>query len=167
MSNSKKLYVQRYVFLFLALVVMLFIFWHSSKDAASSTSESKNFTKTLFGYLIGDFSELSQEEQYNLVVEAQHFIRKSAHFCIYAALGFFVMGTVNTYTLTKKFKFLIAESVCFIYAISDEIHQIFIPGRAGRVTDVLIDSVGGLFGIIAMVVVLFVYSKLKKKEGKV
>ena len=41
----------------------------------------------------------------------------------------------------------IALSVGFLYAVSDEVHQIFVPGRAGQLRDVLIDTTGVLLGI--------------------
>ena len=37
--------------------------------------------------------------------------------------------------------------ICFLYACSDEIHQSFISGRDGNFLDVIIDSIGYLFGI--------------------
>ena len=34
------------------------------------------------------------------------------------------------------------------YACMDEVHQIFVPGRAGRFTDVLVDSIGIALGVV-------------------
>ena len=48
------------------------------------------------------------------------------------------------------------------YAASDEFHQLFVPGRAGRVTDVLIDSGGVIFGLF----VVFVVSWMKNLKLK-
>jgi VanZ family protein len=36
-----------------------------------------------------------------------------------------------------------------VYAVTDEIHQTFIPGRQGSVVDVLIDCAGGVTGLLA------------------
>jgi VanZ family protein len=35
-----------------------------------------------------------------------------------------------------------------VYAISDEVHQVFVPGRAGSVLDVGIDAVGVALGVV-------------------
>ena len=43
--------------------------------------------------------------------------------------------------------FLISCIICFLYAISDEIHQNFIPGRSGGVKDILIDIFGPITDI--------------------
>lgn len=38
--------------------------------------------------------------------------------------------------------------ICILYAISDEVHQLFVPGRGGQVRDVIIDSAGAIAGIL-------------------
>ena len=51
----------------------------------------------------------------------------------------------------------------FLYAVSDEIHQTFVPGRSGEVGDVLIDTFGVLIGV-CMVCIFFLYGKGKNGE---
>jgi len=56
--------------------------------------------------------------------------------------------------------FLLLYSIAYLYAVSDEIHQYFIPGRTGRFRDTLIDLIGILIGI-------FIFNKIfsfKKKK---
>ena len=53
-----------------------------------------------------------------------------------------------------------------IYAISDEIHQCFTPGRGPLVTDVIIDTMGVLLGILLVVLVIKIYEKLIIKHKK-
>jgi VanZ family protein len=74
------------------------------------------------------------------------FIRKMAHVTIYALLGFFILNAFVEESITKP---MVMHSffIALIYAISDEIHQTFIPARSGNVIDVLIDSVGILIGL--------------------
>ena len=50
----------------------------------------------------------------------------------------------------------------FLYACSDEMHQLFIGGRAGQFTDVLIDTCGGCLTIIFYDVL----TKLKYKQRR-
>lgn len=77
------------------------------------------------------------------------FIRKGAHFFAY-----FTLGILTTYALRKnRRQKWIAFFICVIYAISDEIHQLFIPGRSGEIRDVLLDSTGALIGIILYVII--------------
>ena len=58
---------------------------------------------------------------------------------------------------------LLAFLICGLYAISDEIHQLYVQGRSGQVSDVLIDSSGALVGILSIVAIR---SWLIKKRNK-
>lgn len=70
-------------------------------------------------------------------------IRKSAHFIAYAILGILVY-----FAYRGRYAVLFTLSICLLFAISDEIHQLFIPGRSGEVRDVLIDLSGAVFGVL-------------------
>ena len=41
----------------------------------------------------------------------------------------------------------IAIAICVLYAISDEVHQLFVLGRCGQVRDVILDGFGSMVGI--------------------
>lgn len=69
-----------------------------------------------------------------------HLVRKHAHFLIYLVLGFLVAHAIK---LSKRW----AVWISVLYAVSDEGHQLFVPGRGAQFTDVLIDSAGAMVGI--------------------
>ena len=70
------------------------------------------------------------------------------------------MLLVNTYNLKLTNKIAITSITGIIYAISDEIHQSFIPGRSPQVTDVLLDTMGVILGILWVILVI----KIKEKN---
>lgn len=75
-------------------------------------------------------------------------IKKLAHFTEYAIFSIFVYRAIShTCSLPKTHCALLAVVFTIIYAISDEWHQSFVPGREPHVRDVLIDTTGGLFGV--------------------
>jgi VanZ family protein len=79
-------------------------------------------------------------------------ILKSFHLIEYAILVFLFLFAV--------YKRKLAIFIAYLYAVSDEIHQYFIPGRTGRLRDTLIDLIGILIGV-------FIFDKifsLKKKR---
>ena len=98
------------------------------------------------------------------------FVRKLGHFSEYAVLGFFAFAYFSNIFQTGREKiqletsFFISFLFCFSYAVSDEFHQTFVIGRNGNFIDVLIDSVGVLFGIIISYALPFL--KILKK-GKI
>ena len=72
----------------------------------------------------------------------EHVLRKGAHFSAYFILGLLVIATLHSAGVPGRKAFLIAMLICISYAISDEIHQYFVPGRGPQLSDVLLDSTG-------------------------
>jgi hypothetical protein len=66
---------------------------------------------------------------------------------VFTVLGVFVAGAVGHLPTPRAAWW--AWVLVVLYAIGDEIHQAFVPGRTPLVTDVAIDSIGGLLGIYA------------------
>ena len=91
-------------------------------------------------------------------------LRKIAHFCEYAALGFFTGGAVK-FTFNKS-KIYFPLPVCILYSVSDEIHQYFVPGRACKLFDVFIDSCGSLTGILVFLLLIFIIEKINNRKNK-
>ena len=67
--------------------------------------------------------------------------RKIAHLSIYLALTVAWFWTLRPVAEPGR-AIAIAAAVSFAYAVSDEYHQTFVEGRAGRPLDVAIDSIG-------------------------
>ena len=118
--------------LLLVILWMIFIFVMSSFDATSSSNQS-NFIVDIITSIINikDIGLLSL------------IIRKLAHFIEYFILGILVINFITRYDK----KIIIAILLCIIYATSDEIHQIFVPGRSCQIIDIMIDSLGSIMGI--------------------
>ena len=71
--------------------------------------------------------------------------RKCAHFAEYFVLGIFSANMFSEMGI--KHKVLFSIGLCMLVAAIDETLQRFVPGRAGRITDVLIDSAGACSSI--------------------
>jgi VanZ family protein len=74
-------------------------------------------------------------------------VYKLAHLTEFGILGVVVSGAVGRMDISRGAWW--AWVLVVLYAISDEIHQSFVPGRTPLVTDVAIDSIGGLLGMFA------------------
>lgn len=90
-------------------------------------------------------------------------VRKAAHiieFCILGALwyGFFYLSPNGRFKPTTA-----AFLVSLTYAVSDEVHQYFVPGRAARWYDVCFDTLGIILGILTVILILGRYNKWKEK----
>ena len=161
MFKKQNIKIKSAVFCLLTLLWMTVIFMFSAKNADDSTEQSSFVTNILMNIFSNVYrnSDLSDKMQ---IIESMSFaIRKAAHFSIYSVLG--LLSFLSIYYLTKfsnKTPF-ISLLICFIYACSDEMHQLFVPGRSGQLRDVFIDFSGALLMTLIILAVRKIYRKIK------
>ena len=142
----------------MTIAVMVCIFLFSCENADDSSDTSGRFVNLVISIFYGDYDELPMWEQEEIRGNISHFIRKTAHFTIFAALGFFAFLTSGQKKLLCKGTAAVLI-FCGLYAVSDEIHQYFVPGRACMLRDMLLDTCGSLAGIAAALVALKIFSR--------
>lgn len=154
--------ILRIIIIILLALVFASIFKFSSQDGETSSGLSKKVARkivNIFPYT----KNLSEETKNKIVDRSQPIIRKGAHFSIYTSVGILIMTFVSTYKLHLSKKLLISIGVGLVYAISDEIHQSFTPGRTPSAIDVGIDTAGVILGIILVLIVISVFKALTDK----
>ncbi|MGE7601097.1 VanZ family protein [Peribacillus sp. NPDC097675] len=78
----------------------------------------------------------------------EFFIRKGAHLFIFFVFGFLTFGVWRAFVMNKVISFSGAIVCVLLYASADELHQKFTGGRTPLVQDVMIDTFGGVLGIL-------------------
>ncbi|WP_242960247.1 VanZ family protein [Drancourtella sp. An12] len=133
----------------LVAVWMVVIFLFSAQPSDESSKESLFVGRMVGQIFVKDFEEWPEEEQEAFAEAINYPVRKTAHATEYAILGIFVFMRCRCQdTWSRKRMIATAWGISTVYAATDEFHQIFVPGRAGMVTDVMIDSSGALAGIL-------------------
>ena len=84
----------------------------------------------------------------------QHVVRKMAHFCEYMLEGFLLMLCMRVYSRHPLRHITVPMLGGVLTALTDETIQLYSPGRSSQVTDVWLDSVGVLAGILAALVLM-------------
>ena len=139
------------VIFWLMSAAVAFVIFKFSCDTAEESSELSESLLAVIIEFIGRYI-------------SHNLLRKIAHFCEFAALGFFVGGAVKfTFDKTKVYFPL---PICVLYSISDEIHQYFVPGRACRLFDVFVDTCGSLTGILVFLLLIFIILKIINRKDK-
>lgn len=154
--------IQRIIFGILTAITFITIFIFSNQNGEKSGSVSRDFTKKVIEILHID-KNLNEIEKENLIENSQFIVRKLAHFTIYTIAGINLYGFINTYKIKNKSKIIGVLLVGIIYAISDEIHQMFSGERTPAVMDVFIDSCGVLFGINMFLITNKIIKNKKQK----
>lgn len=148
------------IFIVLTILWMALIFSMSNANGEESGSLSRKVTKIMCSVIVPGFDKLPIDEQ-EMIIEKHHFfVRKMAHGTEYAILGMLLCGVCFEGNLTIK-KMLIPLIIGILYAVTDEIHQLFVSERAGQIADVIIDSGGVFAGIMICSGLYLLTAKLK------
>lgn len=124
---------------------MIFIFNLSSQAAEQSNALSKEITKVV----IETVEKVAPKKAAGMDGRTLNYlIRKKAHFYAYLILGVLIMGAIRRSGVYGIRGIIITLLICSLYAISDEVHQLFVPGRGGQIKDVFIDIAGAVVGIL-------------------
>lgn len=133
----------------LTVACMGVIFWLSSRTADESSQQST----AILDLLIGIFGDN---------VFTTFIVRKSAHFLEYTGLSFlFHLSFFATY---GKPKYLYSVALTSLYAISDEVHQLFVEGRSCQISDWAIDTAGAILGALVFFVILLIRGRIRKNK---
>lgn len=159
MLNGRKLKQARLVLWILLIAIMTVIFLFSAQKGEESGETSGRIAQAIIEVVEPDFEQLPQEKQVELLDTTDLIVRKGAHFSEYALLAFVLYLLLRTYPLRACA--LLSWLGATVYAVTDEVHQLFVGERAGSAKDVLLDSCGAATGVI--LAYLLVRWKIKKR----
>lgn len=162
MKNLDKKRLKKRMYLFLIFIWMISVFAFSGQGGTESSGTSRKVTE----FVVQVISDKSKEENRECIANLDKIIRKLAHYTIYTIGGIVIYHYANTTDKGKKTKILgsIAFGAC--YAITDEIHQYFVPGRSARLFDVGIDTLGVITGVFIYLVIIYSIQKWRATQVK-
>ena len=140
-------------FTVIALAVMAFIFIQSAMPADLSKEESGRIVTWVMQTF--DFLQPLGREKVSF------FVRKTAHFTEYMVLGAVLLPAVKEWLPAVPESRIVSRKMCLaawltgtLYAVTDEIHQYFVPGRSCELRDMCIDSAGVFTGVLIAALIL-------------
>lgn len=133
MKNMTK---KRIILFALVISWMILIFWFSSAGYEASSGQSMRAVHGI--------------AQATGVVLPEALVRKAAHVLLYFVLGVLLVCLVRTYKLRWFRAIACSTGDAFVYAITDELHQLLVGGRSGQASDVLLDTIAAFAGAWAV-----------------
>ena len=127
--------------------MLSFIFTMSAKNADESSEESNSVTMVIVE--VATFVKLMPVDVDEATLDMiDDVVRETAHFTEYFILGLSLCLAMSSFFLKtwRSYIWLILFAIC--YAVSDEVHQYFVPGRCFQMLDIIIDSMGATVGIL-------------------
>ncbi len=149
----------------LALVWMCVIFSFSAQTKEESSVVSEGFSYRIVN-TTGLFFHLHlDEEQVRAIAQAiEGVVRKGAHMTEFAILAVLFYAWMSRWKITRLRRGGFAAAMTIFYACTDEFHQLFVPGRSGRITDVLIDSAGAVIGMALFLLAENIFSAICRRR---
>lgn len=136
------------------------IFGFSAQDAEQSGSLSLQLSgkcAEILNSLSG--GRWSSDELYEMAEVLEHPLRKLAHFSEYGCMGVLVYVLLSQWTAGGRKRYLLTMLWVFLSAAGDELHQYFVPGRYASFSDVMLDTGGGVCGMLFCVLAAVLYEK--------
>ena len=150
-----KQYRQIILLALLSLLAVGFIFSNSLESRDDSNQKSNEIVDAVKPII--DPQDTIPRGTFN------HYVRKTAHFLEFAALGFCLMGLSDAIGRKRNIRQIpTALLATFFAALTDEILQFFAEGRGPGIKDVLLDCLGAACGLMLMLLVLTAWEKHKK-----
>lgn len=150
----------------LLAVSMTVIFLFSAEPGDPSEQTSSGVVEQILHSVIPGFAEKTQQERDALIEKYQNLVRETAHYIEFVPLGFFAYFAVGILLKGKTERLALSAAFGVLYAVSDELHQYFVPGRSCQLIDVIIDSGGALTGVLLALLAEYAVIKTAAKHGK-
>lgn len=163
--KGPKINIYRIILIVLLICTFSVIFSFSSQDSKKSSSLSRRIAELITNN-IKWIQEKPKQEKEQIIKQVHIKIRKIAHLSIYTILGIILMAIFSTAKAKALNRLGASLIVGIILATSDEIHQCFVPGRGPLFTDVVIDSLGVLYGILVVMIVQKIYVRIVAKKKR-
>ena len=155
----------------LVILWMITIFYLSSMNSEVSNNKSKTTINTVVTTSIETTNnigitnkDISKDKVNSIVNILNKPLRKCMHSIVYFVLVILLINAFYNTNIRNYKAYIFSIIISFIYACTDEYHQLFVLGRTGQFTDVLIDTIGVLLGCLVFYGVYRVINKNRKNK---
>lgn len=157
-----------WIFFILSFLWMSIIFFFSAQPAVTSAKLS---TETVDWLLSSSSSERSVIQYLSEILRSldqkgilEFLVRKLAHAAEYGILAIFLGITIYFSGRWNKKWQLKTICLCCLYACTDEFHQLFVPGRAGQIRDIAIDTIGASCTVVLIGLFFAIFKNGRQRQ---
>ena len=145
----------------LCVLWMAVIFLFSAQTAQSS----KELSEAVVDRVVSQADAFPADGQESGLELLHVLVRKAAHLGEYAVLSMLFAYAFWDSDLPRRAKWLLPVGISALYAVTDEVHQYFVPGRACRLGDVVIDTCGAVLGMCLFAALAWIWRKIKEQKA--
>ena len=160
-TTNINVYSSKKIILWILIILwMIIIFLFSSQNSEDSSKLSRGFLRN---FILWFLPENINEDTVDFL---EHILRKCAHMAEYAVLGVLISIQLRLYHVFEAEwkKIWSAVFLVMLYAATDEFHQLFVGGRSGQISDIFIDTCGGMAGAF-VIYLIYKFKNFRKTEN--
>ncbi len=160
-TTNINVYSSKKIILWILIILwMIIIFLFSSQNSEDSSRLSRGFLRN---FILWFLPENINEDTVDFL---EHILRKCAHMAEYAVLGVLISIQLRLYHAFEAEwkKIWSAVFLVMLYAATDEFHQLFVGGRSGQISDIFIDTCGGMAGAF-VIYLIYKFKNFRKTEN--
>lgn len=124
------------------IIWMIIIFLFSNNNGLKSSKKSDKLIEHTVVKIYRNFNNKTDKKK--IISKYTFIVRKLAHFTLYFILGILSYLYLKDYNINFIY---ISILFCFLFSLSDEIHQLFISGRSFKLLDIFIDTTSSIMSI--------------------
>ena len=143
--------MKKIIYSTLLILWLIVIFNFSNQNGVISGGNSSGIIYLTLDIIYNIFN-ISKDNIYEVLSIIHNPIRECAHVFEYFVLAFLTYKTLESFNI-KENKYIITILFCFLSASLDEIHQLFIVGRAFEYYDILMDTLGSILMLLFIKVI--------------
>lgn len=143
--------MKKIIYSTLLILWLIIIFNFSNQNGVISGGNSNGIIYSTLDIIYNIFN-ISKDNIYEVLSIIHNPIRECAHVFEYFVLAFLTFKTLESFNI-KENKYIITILFCFLSASLDEIHQLFIVGRAFEYYDILMDTLGSILMLLFIKVI--------------
>ena len=143
--------MKKIIYSILLILWLIVIFNFSNQNGIISGGNSSGIIYSTLDIIYNIFN-ISKDNIYEVLSIIHNPIRECAHVFEYFVLAFLTYKTLESFNI-KENKYIITILFCFLSASLDEIHQLFIVGRAFEYYDILMDTLGSILMLLFIKVI--------------
>ena len=153
LANKRRERIFRYAPLILWIALIFYL-----SGGQASMPQTSRFIRPLLEFLFPNAAE-------ETLISYHAYIRKFAHFFVYAVLAFWSWRALknSSHLVLQKFRYIFALLIVFLVAAIDETNQSFNAARTGSIYDVALDFIGGL----TVIFLIYLTTKLKSRHDQI
>ena len=162
--KSKLLIVLRVAIIVLCIVWQGVIYGLSAENSSESGDRSQGICEQIAEIVLRGDEDTTQEDITALADTIEPPLRSLAHMFCYAVLGGLYFLLFASFGLVGLGRSVISVGCTLVYAVFDEIHQIYVPGRSFQLSDICVDTLGALLAVCVLSIILRTVLKRRKKN---